>query len=536
MKDKISEYLSRKSPYYKNLNTMHEKMSPWVKAIHGLTTVSLAIVACAPRKSGEIPPTLPPAPDAEATALAAIYHISPDASLFADSSPIGTITTIQEGLSGSVVEAVNTTAKLERLNLENLLPVGFTAIDANGNSGSLALMQDESIKELNVFKYANGLTVIETGYQFYTDVDNDSLRFVPPGEGTNVRGRFFDVFAWANDSDPNRSFVGVGTLDEQKNFSPSFTFYTIDWENRTITYTDQYSDQEISWPFDDVPKGGEVFVINVDLRPTAQAPEATVDENGVSINGYTQDENGEWMVDKAPLPEGPISELADKLKVNYELKWNEDKTNIILVEKKTKIAIEGFQIDPSDPTYPTWSRVYNFDGSEIKIPQELSTIIINTNGNITDLPFPGFTYKEGEWERKMFKGEKALNTAEAQVTVINDGDINNRTYNHNDDLSFMIPGIGRPTFKQNEINEPTNRFFWWDNVIPVNNGFNGYDLIETTVFSVRKLEKSPYNILMYWGKDGQFKFLVVDVIAYADGIPVPSEWNEYYKNHNPTGW
>lgn len=39
----LSDQLSEKSTYYRKVNNMHEKMSPWVKAVHGFAVISLAV-------------------------------------------------------------------------------------------------------------------------------------------------------------------------------------------------------------------------------------------------------------------------------------------------------------------------------------------------------------------------------------------------------------------------------------------------------------------------------------------------------------
>src|SRR3989344_1850093 len=50
-----SDYLSKKSVYYRKLNTMHKELNPWIKAVHALSAITLAVSAACNAQKRETP-------------------------------------------------------------------------------------------------------------------------------------------------------------------------------------------------------------------------------------------------------------------------------------------------------------------------------------------------------------------------------------------------------------------------------------------------------------------------------------------------
>lgn len=233
-----------------------------------------------------------------------------------------------------------------------------------------------------------------------------------------------------------------------------------------------------------------------------------------------------------------LTELQQKFRGNYQFSWSNDKTYIELINIKTNEVVPEFQIDPTTSGNPTWSRVYIFEEKEIKIPQELSTIVVDENGNITDLPFPGYVYEEGGWKRKLFEGEPLFNALEAQLMIIVEGDATVNTYCEEDSYRFMAIKVGSYfRLKYNNLDEPVDGWYAPENAIPMKNANGGYDIVKTTPYELhtfttytRDVPPVPYSYVFYKTKKGG-KIVLMDVHLPRLNSNSNEElinWSDYY--------
>ncbi len=237
----------------------------------------------------------------------------------------------------------------------------------------------------------------------------------------------------------------------------------------------------------------------------------------------------------ASLPDGEIKDFAEKIKGSREIRWSEDKKFLQLVDKKTDKIVPDFKFDiTTDPLNPTWTREYKFEGETITILQNLSTIVVDSEKNIVDIPFPGYVFdsETNTWNRKEFEGEPVLNTDEAKIILIKYSDVTNVQYDVLKTM-FLVPGGGgHPRLVFKKISELTNRYAWGEKFIPIKNPDDSYEKKPTGMFKMCELADFPYSFATFKDKfTGEYRIILIDKTGLI--VEHPTSWSNYYLD-NPT--
>lgn len=245
-----------------------------------------------------------------------------------------------------------------------------------------------------------------------------------------------------------------------------------------------------------------------------------------------------------------LTEIQEKFNGNYKFSWSKNHSYIEIINTKTGKAIPEIQVDVTDPTKPTWSRIYNFEISEERIPiafpQPMDKITLDDKGKI-NFDFPGYVYNnEIEiFERKLFKGESAINRLEADWTIIKDGDSTLKKFCRDNVYKFLEIKYNPNSFKlkYREIYEPVSGWYFISDTVPIKNQNGDFEIINTVPYSINNfssyvagIDPIPFSFVVYRSRDGKDKLLLVDLsFQIKQSFKMTEEkmylWNEYFANH-----
>lgn len=259
----------------------------------------------------------------------------------------------------------------------------------------------------------------------------------------------------------------------------------------------------------------------------------------------------EPVIIEAPLPQGPITDFAEKLNGSYELHWSVDNTHIVLVDAKTGAEVPEITFDKDG----NWTRAYKLPKIEkdFVVSGSMENIEITTSddGQVS-LGILNWKIENGEFSRKTapFATKVEGKTVELELTSLDEVHfeiLNNSSQNPEnridnlDSLKKLIKKLfgSEPNYKTGipyrtyggMYEASHTNIIWGDNKIISSDKTTGEKTpVDTAEFGVVAIVgKGEYGLIGWIDEDEIGQVRVVDKAR----LDIYSNFSDWYLNHEP---